>query len=167
VKGLKDLEELARLAGDPGVLERLGVYVGKLRELLSSPKLAFSPGAPVPSRPGVYVVWRGREVIYVGSSGDLRRRILGDHLQGNVEGSRLRRALSWDLGLADPADRKTRLSREQEEEISRHLREQCAFQFIVEEDGRRRAMLEHFAIALLNPRLVSPVELPGTRRKPK
>jgi len=81
VEGLKDLEELARLAGDPGLFERLEVYGGKLRELLSSPKLAFSPGAPVPSKPGVYVVWRGREVIYVGSSSDLKRRLLGDHLQ--------------------------------------------------------------------------------------
>ncbi|UNQ73518.1 hypothetical protein [Infirmifilum sp. NZ] len=56
-----------------------------------------------------------------------------------MKGSWLRRALSWDLGFADPADRKARLSREQEEKISRHLREQCAFQFIVEEDERRRA----------------------------
>jgi len=132
---------------------------------LSSPKLAFSPEAPVPSKPGVYVVWRGREVVYVGSSGDLPRRLLGDHLQGNVRGSRLRRALSWDLGLADPAERKARLSREREDMISRHLRERCAFQFIVEGDERRRAMLERFAIALLNPRLVSPVELPGNRSK--
>jgi len=79
-----------------------------------------------------------------------------------VVGSRLRRALSWDLGLADLADRRARLSREQEEKISRHLRERCAFQFIVEEDERRRAMLERFAIALLNPRLVSPVVQTGT-----
>jgi len=81
VKCLKDLEELARLAEDFEVLERLEIYVGKLRELLSSPKLAFSPGAPVPSKPGVYVVWRGREVIYVGSSSDLKRRLLGEHLR--------------------------------------------------------------------------------------
>ncbi|PLJ76786.1 MAG: hypothetical protein B7L53_09815 [Thermofilum sp. NZ13] len=167
MKSLKDLEELAGLAGDPGVIERLEVYLGKLRELLSSPKLAFSPEAPVPSKPGVYIVWRGREVIYVGSSSDLRRRILGDHLQGNVRGSRLRRALSWDLGLADPAEGKARLSREQEEKISGHLRERCALQFIVEEDERRRAMLEHFAIALLSPRLVSPMELPGAGRQIK
>jgi len=166
VEGLKDLEELARLAEDPEVLDRLEAYVGKLREFLSSPKLAFSPRTHVPSKPRVYIVWCGREVIYVGSSSDLRRRVLGDHLRGDVEGSRLRKALSWDLGLADPADRKARLNREQEEKISRHLRERCAFQFIVEEDERRRAMLEHFAVALLNPRLAFPVELPRARRKP-
>ncbi|RLF04594.1 MAG: hypothetical protein DRK00_06400 [Thermoprotei archaeon] len=152
------LEELSRLADDPALLERFEYYVDRLRELLSSPRHRFDPASPVPELPGVYVVRRGDEVIYVGSTGNLRRRLLGDHLRGNVEGSWLRRALSWDLGIA-PVGARARLSRVEEDRISEHLRMSCTFQYIVEEDERKRVMIEHFAIALLSPRLASPIRL--------
>jgi len=159
----RSLKELSKLAGDPELLERLEYYVNRLRELLSSPRRRFSRAAHVPTKPGVYVVWRDSVIIYVGSSRDLRRRLLGEHLRGNVDGSRLRRALSWDLGIA-PIGVRAKLSRAEEERISEHLRRRCSFQYIVEENERMRAMIEHFAIALLNPRLASPLGAAKGRR---
>ncbi|MCD6208929.1 MAG: GIY-YIG nuclease family protein [Thermoproteales archaeon] len=148
--------ELSKLAGDTDLLAWLECYTEGLRELLFSPRYRFDSAVHIPAKPGVYVIWRGSKVIYVGSTSNMKRRLLNNHLRGKVGNSRLRRALSWELGIANFGS-KEKLDQEEEERITKHLVAHCEFQYFVIENRRRRKMLEHYAIALLDPKLVSPI----------
>jgi excinuclease UvrABC nuclease subunit len=118
-------------------------YVGKVKELLNSKSLSFKnvASSEVPDRPGVYAIFdeRGR-VIYVGRTRNLRRRLLRDHRRGNVRGSQFRKALMQNYGLTD------------EEQINSHV-DQFTFKFKEVDDPEERIRLEHFATAVLAPKL--------------
>jgi len=118
-------------------------YVGKVKELLNSKSLSFKNvvSSEVPDRPGVYAIFdeRGR-VIYVGRTRNLRRRLLRDHRRGNVRGSQFRKALMQNYGLTD------------EEQINSHV-DQFTFKFKEVYDPEERIRLEHFATAVLAPKL--------------
>lgn len=59
---------------------KLGVKLGQqgLTSLLRKPRVPFSKlkSEMVPKAPGVYLVYEGNEPVYVGSSKNLRRRVL-------------------------------------------------------------------------------------------
>jgi excinuclease UvrABC nuclease subunit len=118
-------------------------YVGKVKELLNSKSLSFKnvASSEVPDRPGVYAIFdeRGR-VIYVGRTRNLRRRLLRDHKRGNVRGSQFRKALMQNYGLTD------------EEQINSYV-DQFTFKFKEVDDPEERIRLEHFATAVLAPKL--------------
>jgi excinuclease UvrABC nuclease subunit len=118
-------------------------YVGKVKELLNSKSLSFKnvASSEVPDRPGVYAIFdeRGR-VIYVGRTRNLRRRLLRDHRRGNVRGSQFRKALMQNYGLTD------------EEQINSHV-DQFTFKFKEVDNPEERIRLEHFATAVLAPKL--------------
>ena len=118
-------------------------YVGKVKELLASKSLSFKNVASgdVPDRAGVYVIFNeeGR-VIYVGRTRNLRRLLLGDHRRGNVRDSQFRKALMQNYGLAG------------EEQINSYVN-QFTFKFKVVDDPEERIRLEHFATAVLAPKL--------------
>lgn len=95
----------------------------------------------VPEKPGVYVIYdkRVEAIIYAGRTKNLRRRLLGDHKQGNIKGSQFRRALKRNLALKS------------ESEITSYILQNCSFKFIVIEEFEEMVRLEHFITAVIAP----------------
>lgn len=114
----------------------------KLSALLSSNTYLFSiEPKKVTQNAGVYIIHdktRG-EVLYVGESENLKRRLFTNHRSGNRRGSAFRRALSKWRNM------------DNETEIKRYIVQNCSFQILQISDKLERKRLEHFAIAALNP----------------
>lgn len=121
------------------------LYTNKMEELLERPKLGFSEASSenVLREPGVYVIFDKRleKIIYVGRTRNLRRRLLGDHRRGNVEGSQFRKALGKNFELKPEA------------EITEYILKNCSFQFMVVKSFEEMIRLEHFTTAVLAPLL--------------
>ena len=119
-------------------------YLDKLNRLLSNTNHSFYelPPTSVLSRSlGVYVIFdkRSKEVIYAGRSKNLRRRLLGDHRRGNIDGSQFRKALGRSIGTAN------------EEEISEYIRKNCTYRFLKLDNFEEAVRLEHFITAIIGP----------------
>jgi len=118
-------------------------YLEKMRKLLSKPKHGFSKAssADVPRDPGVYAIHdtKLRTIIYIGRTGNLRRRLLGNHRSGNVRGSQFRKALAQYLNV------------QSEEQITQYILDNCSFQYVVIEEFEEIVRLEHFSTAILAP----------------
>jgi len=89
----------------------------------------------------VYIIYdkRVKAIIYAGRTKKLRRRLLGDHKQGNVKSSQFRRALRQHFALKS------------EMEITTYIRGNCSFQFMVINEFDEMVRLEHFTTAILAP----------------
>lgn len=77
-------------------------YTELLKELLARPRYSVPEVSPdIPKAPGVYVIYDKRmdAIIYVGRTKNLRRRLLGEHMRGNVRGSHFRKALGRNFIL--------------------------------------------------------------------
>lgn len=74
----------------------------------------------IPSRPGVYALYRGETRMYVGKADCLRNRIWKNHSGRGVvmTGSAMRRNIAEHLGIATAADIKTRRYQPTAEEAS-------------------------------------------------
>jgi len=118
-------------------------YVEKVKTLLRSQSFSFgNTNSDVPDEAGVYAIFNERhEIIYIGRTRNLRRRLLGNHRSGNIRGSQFRKALMQNYGLKD------------EDEISNYIRQKCTFKFNEIEDSVERVRFEHFATAVLMPTL--------------
>ena len=120
-------------------------YTNKMEELLERPKLSFSEASSkdVLREPGVYVISDEKleKIIYVGRTRNLRRRLLGDHRRGNIEGSQFRKALGNNLRLKPEA------------EITEYILKNCSFRFLVVKSFEEMVRLEHFSAAVLAPLL--------------
>jgi len=120
-------------------------YTKRMQELLERPKLRFSEASSedVSREPGVYVISDERleKIIYIGRTRNLRRRLLGDHRRGNIEGSQFRKALGNNLNL------------ESEAEITEYILKNCNLQFMVVKSSEEMIRLEHFSTAVLAPLL--------------
>lgn len=131
--------------------EKIARYRGDLDRLLHSPTYEFSRGdrENVEEAPGLYVIHDKtfRQILYVGESNNLQRRLFSDHRSGNRRGSAFRRALS----------RWKRL--EEESKIKEFIIQNCSFQVLLVADKLKRKRLEHFAIAVLSPVLNDVVKL--------
>ena len=118
-------------------------YLEMLKKLLAGPSHRFSDATSrdVPKKQGVYVISDKRigAIIYAGRTGDLRRRLLGDHKRGNVKGSQFRKALGRNFTLRS------------EDEITSYILRNCSFQFMTLEEFEEIIRLEHFVIAVLGP----------------
>ncbi len=114
-----------------------------LKQLLSQPNHSFDEvsSTDVPRTLGVYVIYDKRigKIIYAGRSKDLRRRLLGDHKRGNIDGSQFRKAFGRTLKTTD------------EKEISESIRQNCTFRYISIEKFEDAVRFEHFITAILAP----------------
>ena len=90
----------------------------------------------IPETGGVYAIIHDDEVIYMGSTNNLKRRILNDHLKGSKDRSVLRKRLLKEF--------------EREEAITEFLNK-CNFAFMPVEDNIRKA-LEQYLIAIFKPK---------------
>jgi len=122
-----------------------------LDRLLHGPTYEFSRDdrKKVRQAPGVYLIHDNtlRQILYVGESDNLQRRLFRNHRSGNRRGSAFRRALSRWKRLED------------ERKIKEYIVQNCSFQTLLVKDKLRRKRLEHFAIAVLNPVLNDVVKL--------
>jgi excinuclease UvrABC nuclease subunit len=118
-------------------------YLAMMNKLLTESRYNFSEvsSKEVLREPGVYVIYdkKVKAIIYAGRTKNLRRRLLGDHKRGNVEGSQFRRALQQNFALNS------------ESEITAYILENCSFQFMVIEEFEEMVTLEHFTTAILAP----------------
>ena len=123
--------------------DTVAAYLELIKKLLARSSHGFSTAASinVPKKPGVYVIYDRKTdaLIYVGRTGDLRRRLLGDHKPGNIEGSQFRKALMQHFSLRS------------ESEVSKYILANCSFQFIPIEDFEKTVRLEHFTTAIIGP----------------
>ncbi len=116
-------------------------YVKQLEKLVSSESYQFQSveRKQIPKQPGIYVIFnKSKELLYIGQSKNLQRRLIDDHLQNDKIGSAFRRNLSDALKLSS------------EKEITAHIRNNCYFKYMALDNPKN---LEHFAIAVLTPKL--------------
>ena len=130
---------------------KIAQYRDELTRLLISPTYEFSrlDRKNVPEAPGVYIIYHKalRQILYIGESDNLRRRLFSNHRSGNRRGSAFRRALSrWEKF-------------EEERKISEYIIQNCSFQVLLVSDKLKRKRFEHFAIAVLSPKLNDVVRL--------
>jgi very-short-patch-repair endonuclease len=114
----------------------------KMNELMYREFTGFSK-APheIPKDPGVYLIFDKRvgKNIYVGRSGNLRRRLLQNHRQGNVEGSQFRKALSQYFKL------------DSESKITNYILDNCSYKYLALRNFEEMVRLEHFVTAIIGP----------------
>lgn len=126
--------------------EAMGVY----QTLAHSPVYTFEglkPSTLEEGLAGVYVISHREtgEVLYVGRTKNLRRRLYTNHLMGPPANARLKKYLVEDEN--EPGIRNM-------EEAKQYLRKHCQFQYMTESDTRRRGQLEGLFSYLLNVRYI-------------
>jgi len=94
----------------------------------------------VPKKPGVYAIFDKNDIIYVGRTKNLQRRLIKEHRRGKVEQSQFRRALMNNYGFSD------------EEQLNRYI-DKCSFSFVEMDKLIEMVRLEHFVTAILKPKL--------------
>ena len=132
------------------VLERFQQALGVYRKLYGSRVYTFAelkPSMLEDGLAGVYVISHRDtgEVLYVGRTKNLRRRLYTNHLMGPPANARLKKYLVEDdnePGIRDMAAAK------------QYLRENCQFQYLVEPDSRRRGQLEGLFSYLFDVRYI-------------
>jgi len=117
--------------------------LAEMEQLLAGPRYRFlqATSRTVSEQPGVYAIHdkRVKDIIYIGRTRNLRRRLLGDHKRGNIRGSQFRKALGRKLSLKSEA------------EITNYILENCSFQFLKIKEFEEMVRLEHFATAVIAP----------------
>lgn len=114
----------------------VSVYFEMMQNLLAQPSFGFSgePAIEVPAASGVYHIQDKvkKQIIYAGRTKNLKRRLLGDHKRGNIEGSQFRKAFGQRLGT------------EVEKEISEYIKKNCSYQFLLVPSFPESVRPEHF-----------------------
>ena len=124
--------------------EVVSEYFGIMQDFLAQPNHSFEDERiSIPEVSGVYIITDNskNKIIYVGRTKNLRRRLMGDHKRGNIEGSQFRKALGKALGAKN------------EKEISSYISKHCSFQFLLIPSFQETIRLEHFTTAILSPTL--------------
>ncbi len=120
--------------------ELIAKYRTFLDGLLAAPRLVFNSHlrGTVPDKSGVYRIaeshadWRSS--VYVGKTGNLRRRLCDEHLTGNRRSSTLKRKLIHSGTFKDEAA------------VKQFLMERCVVQYLEVADESERILSEHFAV---------------------
>lgn len=106
-------------------------------KVFSSRVYFFSTVVPseLPVKAGVYVIWLKdtEEVLYVGRTTNIRRRIYTQHLMGNKTSARLKKYLVDDENLPDIVEYS---------DAKQYMKDNCCFQFILIKDNNERGHIE-------------------------
>ena len=132
------------------VLTRFQKAMGDYLKLTSGPIYTFEelkPSVLENELAGVYVISHRKtgEVLYVGRTKNLRRRLYTNHLMGPPANARLKKYLVEDDHEPDIRDMA---------EAKQYLRENCQFQYLVEPDSTRRGQLEGLFSYLFDVRYI-------------
>ena len=119
-------------------------------QMQDSKKYSFSDLKPSDLNEHLCVVYaitnfRTQEILYVGKTTKLRRRLYTNHLMGNLATARLKKYLIDDPQMTDVSDL---------ESAKQYIKSNCYFQYIEEPDMRKRGQLEGLYSFLLNVRYV-------------
>lgn len=128
--------------------QRLSEAKRLLKQLTASPKYHFSdlkPSHLVDGLPVVYAIFDKKtgETLYVGRTKNLRRRLYTNHLMGPRTNARLKKYLTDDPAMPEI---------ETMEQAKQYLKDCCFFQYIEEDDMRRRGQIEGLLGFLLDIR---------------
>ena len=132
------------------VLKRFQEAMEAYQTLAHSPVYTFEefkPSVLEDELAGVYVISHRitGEVLYVGRTKNLRRRLYTNHLMGPPANARLKKYLVED---------ENELQIETMEDAKKYRRENCQLQYMTESDTRRRGQLEGLFSYLLNVRYI-------------
>lgn len=118
-------------------------------ELFESKIYDFSTLVPscLPEKEGVYVIWLKdtEEVLYVGRTRNIRRRLYTNHLMGNKSSARLKKYLVDDVDLPEIVEYI---------DAKNYMKENCVFQFILVEDNNERGHIEGLIGYMTNARYI-------------
>jgi len=135
-------------AGEPEVrkqlMPRIEALWGDLAALALSTRHRFSAlqKSQVPETPGAYTIYEEETqyILYVGQTDNLRFRIMENHLCKRGE-STFVKSVQQHRGFATRS------------EACDHIRKQCSVAWLEIGDARKLMLLEHFAIAVMQPSL--------------
>lgn len=132
-------------------IEKALVEARKIAELLlASSPLYFrnlTPSDLPESTPGVYAIFDEdhNEVLYVGRTKNLRRRLYTNHLHGPKANARLKKYLVED---------ESQTSVDTMADAKQYLKDHCYAKYLVEEDPLQRGRIEGLLSYLLNVRYI-------------
>ncbi len=132
------------------ILNRFQEALGDYQKLVHGTVYTFEelkPSMLEEELAGVYVISHRvtGEVLYVGRTKNLRRRLYTNHLMGPPANARLKKYLVEDEQEPEIQDMA---------EAKQYLRDNCQFQYVAESDSRRRGQLEGLFSYLLNVRYI-------------
>lgn len=133
------------------VIEKALMEARKIAEqLLASSPLYFcnlTPSDLPENTPGVYAIFDEdhNEVLYVGRTKNLRRRLYTNHLHGPEANARLKKYL-MDDELQTSVDTMA--------DAKQYLKDHCYAKYLVEQDTLRRGRIEGLLSYLLNVRYI-------------
>jgi hypothetical protein len=131
-------------------MDRIQEISSLLKQMQESKKYYFESLKPSDLDKDLCVVYSitnkiTNEVLYVGKTTNLRRRLYTNHLMGNESTARLKKYLIGDPHETTVYDLAS---------AKEYLKENCYFQYIEESDMRKRGQLEGLFSFLLNVRYV-------------
>lgn len=118
--------------------------------MLKSEKHYFNELKPSQLEENLAVVYsitnfRTNQVLYVGKTTKLRRRLYGNHLMGPITNARLKKYLIDDAEIPQVVDL---------DSAKQYIKDNCYFQYVVEPDMRKRGQLEGLYSFLMNVKYV-------------
>ncbi len=121
--------------------KRIEKYLSQLESLLNSTPHFFSSvqRKEISNKKGIYAIFEhNSDLLYIGISQNLRRRLFSEHVGGDKIGSAFRKSLSKFYNLGS------------EKKITEYIIKNCSFKYMELENPNH---LEHFLISVLKPRL--------------
>lgn len=139
---LEELSQLRARSADPGLASRVSRLEAQLRRLMAAPLHSPDDADIAPAGPGVFLLSDSDNIThyYVEACQTLRIG-LGNLLRGRAgrgKGPSLKPMLAEELGIP-------------ESRVAKYLKDHCTVRWIQLDEGA--AILAHFAIAVLRPRL--------------
>lgn len=127
---------------------RLQTALELTNTIRNAPKYYFSTLKPSHLQDGLAVIYAitnrdTGEVLYVGRTKNLQRRLYTNHLMGPKSNARLKKYLVEDKNEPDIQTM---------EEAKQYLRDHCYFQYIAESDVRKRGQIEGLLSFMLDVR---------------
>ena len=127
-------------------MDRIQEIPSLQQRMLDSKKFYFSNLKPSDLQIDLCVVYaitnfHTNEILYVGKTTKLRRRLYTNHLMGNLATARLKKYLIDDTEITDVFDL---------DSAKQYIRSNCYFQYIEETDMRKRGQLEGLFSYLLD-----------------
>ena len=89
--------------------------------------------------------FKTNQVLYVGKTTKLRRRLYGNHLMGPITNARLKKYLIDDSEIPQVIDL---------DSAKQYIKDNCYFQYVIEPDTRKRGQLEGLYSYLMDVRYV-------------
>lgn len=121
----------------------------KLYELLMAEKIEFKTLKPrnIIDDGGVYIITDSRNPaneipFYIGRTKNLRQRIYGNHLMGDLSNARLKKYLVNDPVFKEIIDKHS---------AKQFIRKNCAVRWITEDDFKLRGYFEGYFTGILKP----------------